>query len=287
MCTISWSANKDGLAICFNRDESITRPDAQAPRLHTAAGHSFLAPRDPVGGGTWLALRADGCALALLNHYSGLPPSSPKYSRGMIVWQLAAASDPLTAWRKLIPSLDGIAPFHLLTLRRDKGRIDRWDGSDLSCKQADWPAGMLTTSSSPDIRGLPRRRHAFEALREKTATPTSAELMRFHEGEDDCDAESSVWMDRGDRRTVSQSRIELGNTAARFSYRDAPGGNARPQRGITPKSTSRRCDETTVATFSRPLPVAPVATAPPPPASHRDPCRSAWHQPCPPPRPSL
>lgn len=228
MCTISWLATGEGLTICFNRDESIARARAEAPRLHRGSAHAFLAPRDPLGGGTWLAVRADGVALALLNHYGGWQQAAPGLSRGAVVWQLASAADPATAWREFAPSLDRTLPFHLLTLRRDAVRIDTWNGITLRSRHAGWPVGMLTTSSSPDPLVLPRRQRAFERLASKSAALTGRDLMRFHQGSDDADAHGSVWMDRGDRRTVSQSRIELGATTARFSYRECFGRERPP-----------------------------------------------------------
>lgn len=223
MCTLSWLATEEGLTICFNRDESITRPVAEAPRLHKVGKNSFLAPRDPVGGGTWLALRTDGTALALLNHYGGHPPITPKHSRGLVVWQLAAAADLSTTWREIARSLDGISPFHLITLRRNAVRAYTWDGLDLSTLRASWPTGMFTASSSnvPSVL-LPRKR-AFAEMARRNKLLTTADLTRFHEGADHLDPHSSVWMDRGERRTVSQSRIEIGDTMARFSYRECSG----------------------------------------------------------------
>ncbi len=228
MCTLSWMATTEGLTLCFNRDESIARPLAEAPRLHAGEAHSFLAPRDPLGGGTWLAVRADGIALALLNHYGAQPPSAPKHSRGLIVWQLAAAADPADAWQRLTRSLDGVAPFHLIHLRRNAVRIESWDGLALSSRQATWPTGMISTSSSNDPNVLPRRNRAFKKMTEKNGPLTDTDLMRFHEGAHDGDPHSSVWMDRGERRTVSQSRIKLGNSAARFSYRECSGRQSAP-----------------------------------------------------------
>ncbi len=56
MCTLI--ADHDGagrLWIAANRDEVLVRP-ASAPRRWP--GEQFVAPRDEVGGGTWLGLTA-------------------------------------------------------------------------------------------------------------------------------------------------------------------------------------------------------------------------------------
>lgn len=228
MCTISWLVKNGELSILFNRDESIKRPQAEVPRLYEGDGHLFLAPRDPLGGGTWLALRADGIAIALLNHYSAEPPKLSRMSRGKLVWQLAATADFATRRATLLGSLDGISPFHLLSLRQGAIHIDTWDGRALVSQEAPWPLGMFTTSSSEAARVCSRRARVFEEIKKKCITPTAMALMRFHQSVNHCDPDSSVLMDRGERRTLSQSLVEFDGIGGRFSYRKCFGLHSPP-----------------------------------------------------------
>ena len=95
MCTISWKKNASSqpdqpqLSVYFNRDEQRTRPSAQAPTIHLEKGISFLAPIDPLRGGTWIGANQCGHIIALLNNYS-VPASKEKsyQSRGQLVASL-------------------------------------------------------------------------------------------------------------------------------------------------------------------------------------------------------
>lgn len=209
----------------FNRDERVARPTALPPEVQ-AGQQPFLAPRDS-GGGTWIAARADGTVLALLNNYDHPACTDHPQSRGAIIWHLAAATDVDATRRQISDSLTSYLSFHLFTIRHDGIRRDTWNGSQLEAIRVPLPHGVFTTSSSPDPLVLPLRHAAFADLTNQARPLTGEDLQRFHDGCGNENPASSVWMDRGDRRTVSQSRIRVTSTAARFSYRDCH-GHARP-----------------------------------------------------------
>lgn len=107
MCTATW-AFRGGpgawtLELGFNRDEHRSRPKAHPPRLRrpAAGGRAFIAPRDPLGGGSWLAVNDAGICLALLNRYPADGPAfrppgtpSPGGSPGTDGVPLPTAADP-------------------------------------------------------------------------------------------------------------------------------------------------------------------------------------------------
>ena len=69
MCTMTWWRDASAYGVFFNRDERKSRSIAQPPTLQRLRGATFLAPRDPDGGGTWLMCNAYGLTVAILNAY--------------------------------------------------------------------------------------------------------------------------------------------------------------------------------------------------------------------------
>ena len=77
MCTVILKVEGDGrLWVAANRDEVLVRP-ATPPRRWP--GEHFVAPRDEVGGGTWLGLTATGLFVAVTNRF-GAPKDERRAS---------------------------------------------------------------------------------------------------------------------------------------------------------------------------------------------------------------
>lgn len=221
MCTVSWSGGRGGYTLWFNRDEQHARAEAKSPRIFGAETDvPWLAPIDPVGGGTWLAANARGLTLGLLNFYekAGLLPSG-RQSRGQLVSTLIgkpsieAVGDAL----KRMP-LGDFAPFHLLALEGAE-RVARWtwDGGELAFEDRMPETGFLTTSSIDPERVSAARRRVFEAT--IAAHPgDDAAHEAFHHQYDPVWGAESVAMAREDARTVSLTKVEVGPDEVRMSY---------------------------------------------------------------------
>jgi uncharacterized protein with NRDE domain len=91
MCTIAIlvHACDAPVVLAANRDELYAR--ASRPPARLAPG--IVGGVDAVGGGTWLALRADGAFAAITNQAGAVAPPGAR-SRGLVVRELAAAVDP-------------------------------------------------------------------------------------------------------------------------------------------------------------------------------------------------
>lgn len=223
MCTVAWQHRPVGYTLVFNRDEQHARALAEPPQRRIAAsGRACLAPRDPQGGGTWLAVNSAGVTWALLNYYAAeVPaqavPASGVRTRGEIVAQLAGATEPSAVSAILSPErLVAYRPFCLLRVSSDAAQYWRWDGQRWSGPA---PAtAPLSTSSFQTERVVARRRQLWRGL--TMATP--GDLERYARHYDACDPAGSVTMERPDARTVSLSRIDV--TRHRVGYYYQPKG---------------------------------------------------------------
>src|SRR5690348_2804963 len=95
MCTIAILSDVVAgapLVIAANRDEIYARP-ARPPHVLRDAPR-IVGGSDAVGGGTWLAVRADGRFVAVTNQRALATPPPGLRSRGLAVLELAAADDP-------------------------------------------------------------------------------------------------------------------------------------------------------------------------------------------------
>ena len=82
MCTVVLGVKGDGrFWIAANRDEVLVRP-ATPPRRWP--GEPFVAPRDEVGGGTWLGLNENALFVGVTNRF-GAEKDQTRQSRGILV----------------------------------------------------------------------------------------------------------------------------------------------------------------------------------------------------------
>lgn len=241
MCTATWRFSPDGdgwaLDLGFNRDERRSRPRARPPRVvRSADGLPFIAPMDPVGGGSWLALNAAGLCLGLLNHYEpeGRPPTGvATISRGQLVWRLAALPDAEGVRAGLRRILEGERPqpFDLLLAKAGKFRQVlrlRWDGEAL--REEDLSEGPpLISSSAHDPRNVVAGRLAQHTAISGGGPLDAAARLAFHRSHRPKRGARSVCMHRPDARTVSYSQLRV--ATGELSFRYAAGAPCRARLG--------------------------------------------------------
>jgi uncharacterized protein with NRDE domain len=181
VCTIllAWRCHADvPVVLAANRDELIARPSAPPGTL--SASPVIVGGRDMVGGGTWLAVAADGTICAVTNRHPGegppLAPDPSRRSRGEIPVALLTA-DPaavptllaglgagrynavnvlwLSADRALVAHVDDAGPVRVLDLAPGPHVLTTRDVDDeRSAKAAMLLAGMsraLDAAGNPDV----------------------------------------------------------------------------------------------------------------------------------------
>ena len=209
MCTLSWRAGADGYELFMSRDERRARAVAEGPSVSVQRGVRVVAPRDPQGGGAWLAVNEHGVALALLNRYeASAAVGSALASRGEIVRGHASArsQDEVEAALRALP-LACFAPFDLAVFAPGRPVLRLgWSGRTLELERdARAPLASSAVAAS-DARAWRRRR--FAAL--------SGEA--FHRDHVAPRPELATCMHRADAETVSLSRIRVGSRRVAFAY---------------------------------------------------------------------
>jgi hypothetical protein len=177
---VTWLREAEGFTLLFSRDELLTRPVALGPVVHCRGGLGILAPIDPEGGGTWLAVNQSGLALGLVNGGPPLNEACAYRSRGLLVLDLSTSrtsadlnlrSTDLTRFR----------PFTLLALDpHEPARIAHWNGTSLDLHDGEGEA-ILCSAPHEHEELEPARAEALRHLIGPTARATAADLARFHE----------------------------------------------------------------------------------------------------------
>ncbi len=224
MCTVSWRLDADGYEVLFNRDELRTRTEGLPPRRQRVADVGFLAPIDPDGKGTWIAVNQAGVTLCLVNGYqdSRLQPEVDLRSRGRVITDLAGVGDLAqldTALRQQVVEYT-YRSFRLLAFAPATApRGWRWSGNDSGGLEEFQPVAPVT-SSSLDAEGAARlRSELFATLPTRPGSEALLELHRQHAGGP---ITLTPCMHRREARTVSLTRVLVGVESVAMEYAPGP-----------------------------------------------------------------
>jgi uncharacterized protein with NRDE domain len=221
MCTVIFIPGKNQNYFASLRDESPKRQRSALPALVHLKGRVYMAPIDPVGGGTWIGANDIGTVIILLNGGFENHFRKEKYarSRGLILVDLLAAEHPLIDWDAL--NLNEIEPFTLIVWTGEELFRLVWDGIEkhlfkLSSKRAHiWSSATLYDENAKNIR---------EALFQNwiSQNPIISKLSLANFFKTHKDPVNGFFINRSDKmKTLSYSFLEVtpfGN--AEFSYYD-------------------------------------------------------------------
>ena len=205
MCTVSWSWSGASYELLCNRDERKTR----APAIPPKSAPEVLSPRDPEGGGTWIAVNASGVSIALLNGANAGPGT---LSRGLLPARLIRLENTTNINAEMATiDYNDFAPFTLLLIASNEpAHIYTWNGANI-LHQTDPNQQGLLTSSSMDAPGARAYRTAlFE---------NEPSLETFHKSHGLSPSAYSPCMHRVDAETVSFSRIRVTPESITFLYK--------------------------------------------------------------------
>ncbi|MGI8893377.1 MAG: NRDE family protein, partial [Bacteroidia bacterium] len=129
MCTLTYiPVGKAHYLITSNRDESGMRAKALPPEIYLLNNNKLIYPKDPVGGGSWIATSENGLTACLLNgaYKPHITLNSYKKSRGLIVLDLFNYKDPIQFSKEI--NLKGVEPFTLVMIKNDLILEMKWTG---------------------------------------------------------------------------------------------------------------------------------------------------------------
>ncbi|MEM7681445.1 MAG: NRDE family protein [Planctomycetota bacterium] len=243
MCTATLiPLPRGGLRLLHNRDEQRARPIA--PDL--CSGPDFAYPIDPVGGGTWAAVKANGLGMALLNRNplaaDKLPRPSQPQTRGRVILDLLDCTDlHAVAERAQVMSATRFLPFELIAFDDQAVLTFAWMGSGYAesndaerllvkrqaISQHDPPtlwssSGLGDNVVEADRRGVFAR--AFGSDPERWPDQQAA----LHRSVDPSRSFAGFCMSRDDARTVSQTELTVTPQAVELDYRLWSDGAATP-----------------------------------------------------------
>jgi len=231
MCTLSWQYSPAGLDLFFNRDESLQRPEAGPPVVECRDGVSTVMPKDPLGGGTWIAANSQGLIIALLNNYRypSRVPAGQSTSRGLLVRRLSSART-VAEVRAFLwgETLSRYPPFILLAFNSQPCGPFKLEWTGETLKETRDLAEMTISTSSLMPRFVPALRRYLVRQAMKRCEPGQAvgRLLDLHRNKHGWPESVAIAMKRKGRATVSMSYIRVSETNLTFRYWPGfPGSN--------------------------------------------------------------
>jgi hypothetical protein len=207
MCTVTFIPDGQGVYhLTSNRDEHIKRAGALPPRRYG----KIVYPKDPVAGGSWVALKGDRDAGVLLNGAFKRHRRREKYrqSRGQIFLQVICADAPIREWEKV--DLTDIEPFTLILFIRNTLFECRWDGEQRHISELEIDRPHIWTSVT---------------LYDETMQAQREEMLVDWYGRQDISTGGILDLHRsmkktGEVATVSITSMRLNGNKARIRYLD-------------------------------------------------------------------
>lgn len=229
MCTVTFVPCKDGVLLASNRDEKISRAKAWQPAMHMSAdGAGFIYPKDPDGGGTWIAVKENGDAVVLLNGAFEKHTPQPPYSksRGLILLDIFTSANPLKAFTSL--DLKKIEPFTIILFSGRELYEARWNGVKKYISRPDKEKPQIWSSATLyDNHAKQKREQWFREWTVKHAEPTAEDLWAFHNNGGEGDKEIDLIMNRDNTvRTISITLVLVTDANASLHYTDLIHGDS-------------------------------------------------------------
>ncbi|RFS15541.1 NRDE family protein [Emticicia sp. C21] len=223
MCVLTYIPTQNkGFILTSNRDEAVSREVATPPRKYMINGHTIFFPKDPRGGGTWIASSGE-MTLCLLNGGITKHISQPPYrqSRGKVILDFFKFSSVNTFIDDY--NFTGIEPFTLVIIENTQELMIhelKWNGQILSNKKIDTSRPRIWSSVtlySPEI--IERREQWFTDFLQQPLNPET--VLGFHQYAGVGDIRNDIRINRDNMlKTVSTTQYVINEKLFTIYYED-------------------------------------------------------------------
>ncbi|MEY2794788.1 MAG: hypothetical protein RIR10_504 [Planctomycetota bacterium] len=226
--------------LVFNRDEQRTRANGLPLELLAAGDRQAIYPRDPQGGGTWIAVNNVGIAFALLNRNEhGIPDGrSAGLSRGLIIPQLLSSCS-LNEIAQISGKIAQSVARGFRLIATDGERVLEVIGGDQKSEMTLDPLVrpfMRASSGLGDECVRDVRAELFESTVVRAPFEARVEAQAaFHNHAWPDRRHLSIRMDRDEARSVSQTHINV--ELQKITVQHAPRAGSGAESGFAPVQT--------------------------------------------------
>ena len=226
MCTVSFIPVGNSFFFTSSRDEQAERPRAVFPEQYNLNGYKIIYPKDPKGGGSWIAVNELGNVVVLLNGAIKAHEPEPPYrrSRGLVLLDLVASGSSVNAFEEY--DCSGIEPFTVILFEDKNLWSGKWDGKMKWLESLNSRLPQIWSSVtlySPDL--IRRRETWFNEWIAAHAYPGTLDIIRFHQKGGEGNPVNSILMNRdGLLFTHSISIVRVAPEMASFRYLDLCSG---------------------------------------------------------------
>ena len=219
MCTLSYiPLGSETFLWTQNRDESPLR---NSEGLVIKDNSQIVFPKEPLSGGSWIAMSENNRVVSLLNGAFVQHPYMPssKRSRGLVVldfFEYPNASDFFDSY-----DFEDIEPFTMVIY--DKGNLweFRWDKTKKYIKKLNPNLPYLWSSATLYPKEIKlQRQQWFAEFLESNQKPDLRSVLNFHRTAGTGDLKYDLIMDRGVVKTVSITSISKTPAGLDMTYYD-------------------------------------------------------------------
>jgi uncharacterized protein with NRDE domain len=208
MCTLSYVPSKKGVIITANRDENPLRSAKKLSSYHSKKNDEYLIAREPLKGGTNMAVGRNSRVSVLLN--GAFEPHAMRadfgMSRGLMLLESLEFDNLFRFCEKF--EFNAIEPFTLVDFS-DEIRQVVWDGQKIHQSTFDPKSAKIWASHQLYSEKVVEKRKQWFANFLDAETPDANALEYFHKNAGDGDSENDLVMDRnGLVQTVSITQVE-------------------------------------------------------------------------------
>jgi hypothetical protein len=227
MCTVTFiPTGSNGYLLTSSRDEKTVRPAATPPFIEKKTGYELVYPRDPQGGGTWIASDSRGTSLCLLNgaHQPHVPQYPYRHSRGLVVLDFFKFGN-LFDFTDFY-DLNNIEPFTLVIVHDFRVFEFRWDGRLRSIKNSDFSEPRIWSSVTLyDEQVIQKREGWFQSWLTTKPDFTIDDALDFHMTAGEGNKKTDIRMEQDERlRTISITAVIHAHGKSTMIYKDLLNG---------------------------------------------------------------